>query len=208
MELIPAICSMMIHFFVVAFATLVIYLAEPGSDLFSWHPTLMAVGCILLMMEAILVFSSTNSVIWRASRAQKVTFHWIVMSLFAVCTTIGFVIIVYNKYLEDKYHFVTWHAKFGLGTFIYMLLQLTFGTFVKFPKLMPWISAANCKFMHAMSGTVVFILTCVTICLAMYSNWMAKKVTPPVQLCLSFIPIAMSTTTIIQFFQNYKYRLK
>ena len=40
-----------------------VYTAVPGSDLFSWHPTLMTIGFSLLMAQAIVIFSPVSSLL-------------------------------------------------------------------------------------------------------------------------------------------------
>ena len=42
---------MVVHIASVAFTAGILYLAVPGSDLFSWHPTCMAVGFVLLVCQ-------------------------------------------------------------------------------------------------------------------------------------------------------------
>ena len=42
---------MVVHIASVAFTAGILYLAVPGSDLFSWHPTCMSVGFVLLVCQ-------------------------------------------------------------------------------------------------------------------------------------------------------------
>lgn len=52
---------MVVHILSVAFTGFIIYLSNPGSDLFSWHPTCMAVAFILLLLQAIVLFSPESN---------------------------------------------------------------------------------------------------------------------------------------------------
>ena len=48
---------MVFHLITGAITAFIIYTAVPGSDLFSWHPTLMTTAFCLLMSQAIAIFS-------------------------------------------------------------------------------------------------------------------------------------------------------
>ena len=52
---------MVVHIISVAFTGFMIYLSNPGSDLFSWHPTCMSVAFMLLLLQAIVLFSPESS---------------------------------------------------------------------------------------------------------------------------------------------------
>ena len=52
---------MVVHILSVAFTGFIVYLSSPGSDLFSWHPTCMSVAFMLLLLQAIVLFSPESS---------------------------------------------------------------------------------------------------------------------------------------------------
>lgn len=52
---------MVVHILSVAFTGFILYLASPGSDLFSWHPTCMTIAFMLLLLQAIVLFSPESS---------------------------------------------------------------------------------------------------------------------------------------------------
>jgi cytochrome b-561 domain-containing protein 2 len=59
---------MVVHVLSVAFTAAVMYLSVPGTDLFSWHPTCMAVGFVLLANQAIMVFSKESGLFPTSTR--------------------------------------------------------------------------------------------------------------------------------------------
>ena len=59
---------MVFHIVTLGLTGLMVYTAVPGSDLFSWHPTLMAVAFCLLMAQAIAIFSPESSLLQVRSR--------------------------------------------------------------------------------------------------------------------------------------------
>ena len=54
---------MVFHIVTLGLTAVMVYTAVPGSDLFSWHPTLMTVGFALLMAQAIVIFSPESSLL-------------------------------------------------------------------------------------------------------------------------------------------------
>ena len=52
---------MVVHILSVVFTGFILYLSNPGSDLFSWHPTCMTIAFMLLLLQAIVLFSPESS---------------------------------------------------------------------------------------------------------------------------------------------------
>ncbi|XP_039271588.2 transmembrane reductase CYB561D2-like isoform X1 [Styela clava] len=170
------ISAMVAHLIAIAFPAFIIYLASPGSSLFSWHPTLMTIAFTTLMVEAILVFSPESSLLFRASRKTKVTVHWILQCSCVLCALIGFVVIFYNKYERSKSHFTSWHGIFGLITVIYIVVQASCGIFLLYPSLVKNWKLVQLKTYHATFGLLGFTLACCTIALGLFSNWFTGNV--------------------------------
>ena len=66
----------MFHLITGAITLFIFYTAVPGSDLFSWHPTLMTTAFCLLMSQAIAIFSPESSLLHNSERSDKVQLHW------------------------------------------------------------------------------------------------------------------------------------
>ncbi|CAD7089252.1 unnamed protein product [Hermetia illucens] len=97
--------------------------AADGVVLFAWHPSLLSIGFILFMTEAINVYN--NAVLMnkgRKSYSYRVLAHWVLHTFAMICITGGFAAIVWNKIRLGKHHFKTPHAIVGLITFILMFL--------------------------------------------------------------------------------------
>lgn len=67
----------------------------------------------LLTTEAILYFSKESTLIPKATRKTKVSYHWATNATAIICGLIGLAIILRNKYVNNKDHFTSWHGKFG-----------------------------------------------------------------------------------------------
>lgn len=171
------ISAMVAHLVAIAFPAFMVYLASPGSNLFSWHPTLMAIGFSTLMVEAILLFSPESSLLFRSSRKTKVTVHWILQCSSLLCALFGFGVIFYNKYQRSKSHFTTWHGIFGLITVIYIVVQASCGVFLLYPNLVKNWKLVQLKTYHATFGLLGFTLACLTLALGLFSNWFTTNVT-------------------------------
>ncbi|XP_046353297.2 transmembrane reductase CYB561D2-like [Haliotis cracherodii] len=172
---------MVAHFVALFFTGFIVYTAAPGSSLFSWHPTLMAIAFLLLMFEGLLVFSPISSFVPRQSRATKVTLHWMLQVTSLTCAIGGFAAIYYNKEINNKEHFTSWHGLIGLSAVGYSCMQMLGGSVLKYPALASILRIklrlADLKIVHATSGLVSFILVCTSFMLAMFSTWFCKNVT-------------------------------
>lgn len=167
----------MVHIIAVGLPLVVICLAQPGTSLFSWHPTLMVLSFGFLMTEAILIFSPQSSVILSAPRATKVKFHWILQTLALAAALLGFAVIYYNKNLNSKPHFKSWHGIMGFSTVVLICLQSLQGIGVLYSKLplVNKLKPRQLKQLHGVSGSLVFLVACITLSLGFYSNWFTKN---------------------------------
>ena len=130
------------------------------------------------MLEAILIFSKNSSLVPSAPRATKVKYHWILQVLAVICAVGGFLAIFVNKNRRDKPHFVSWHGCLGGITVFMTCFQACMGTGLLYPTLpiINKLKLAVLKKLHALSGTLIFVLSCLVIFLAFYSNWFVKNV--------------------------------
>ncbi|OPJ80847.1 cytochrome b561 domain-containing protein 2 [Patagioenas fasciata monilis] len=164
------------HLVALGFPTAVAVLARPGSSLFSWHPLLMALAFSFLMTEALLIFSPETSLLRSFSRKVKVRVHWALQLLALLCALLGLGIIIYNKHLNGKPHFATWHGLTGLLAVLYASGQCAGGVLLLYPKLMKNWTLAKLKLYHATSGLVGYLLGCASLMLGMCSLWFTTSV--------------------------------
>ncbi|GCB62824.1 hypothetical protein scyTo_0013120 [Scyliorhinus torazame] len=129
-----------------------------------------------IMTQAILLFSPETSLILSYSRKIKVRVHWLLQGLTTMCAILGLTIISYNKYLNDKPHFTSWHGLVGLVTVFYICMQSIGGVSLLYPKLMGNWSLSKLKLYHATSGLVGYLLGCTSLLLGMCSSWFTETV--------------------------------
>ncbi|XP_069141907.1 transmembrane reductase CYB561D2-like [Argopecten irradians] len=166
---------MVAHIAATLLTAFIVYTAVPGSSLFSWHPTLMTIAFVLLMFEAIVVFSRESSLFQSRTHATKSEIHAWVMGVAATCASCGFASIYINKDLNQRSHFTTWHGFIGVLTLSYVLLQMTGGVLLKYSGILQslniHIRRVDMKLYHATSGLVLFTAISVTLILAFWSDW-------------------------------------
>lgn len=189
---------MMIHLVVVLFTSFIIYIAKPGSSLFSWHPTLMSVAFCLFMYEGLLVFSPHSSLISPQNRIARITWHWILLTVALSAATVGTAVIYYNKHINNKPHFTTWHGYIGIISLAYFALQALGGIVAKYPRLLlPSFKIVDVRLYHVASGLVAICLVNMTLYLSMYSNWFVRNVVGYMwYVCTS--ALALMTVSVIQ----------
>nr|XP_014433871.1 cytochrome b561 domain-containing protein 2 [Pelodiscus sinensis] len=167
-----AVSGVTAHLVSLGFTIFVAILARPGSSLFSWHPFLMA----LAVSRDIGLFSPTSRLLNSATGRGRVRVHWALQLLALLCALLGLAVITYNKHLNGKAHFGTWHGLTGLLTVLYAGLQCLGGAALLYPRLLRNWTLAKLKVYHATSGLVGYLLGCATLLLAMCSLWFTTAV--------------------------------
>ncbi|OWF55449.1 cytochrome b561 domain-containing protein 2-like [Mizuhopecten yessoensis] len=199
---------MVAHIAATLLTAFMVYTAVPGSSLFSWHPTLMTVAFVLLMFEAILVFSGQSSMILSQTRAYKAEVHAWVMGVAAICASCGFAAIYINKDMNHKNHFTSWHGFMGVLTLSYVLLQMIGGILLKYSGILRWLNIqirlVDLKLYHATSGLVLFTAISATLILAFWSDWFISQTNVYTWYacfmalsCMSMIVMQQITTTYL-----------
>ncbi|CAG5136262.1 unnamed protein product [Candidula unifasciata] len=165
---------MVVHLSALIFPLIIIYSAVPGSSLFSWHPTLMALGVSFFMLEGIVIFSKSSSLFPSMARPTKASIHYWLMGLGVSCVIAGLVVIYLNKEQAGKPHFTSWHGLFGVITVGYACAQSTGGAVAKYHKYLGHIikiRLADLKLYHATSGLLAYLLITVTLLLSLQTSW-------------------------------------
>jgi len=195
---------MVFHLITGAITAFIIYTAVPGSDLFSWHPTLMTTAFCLLMSQAIAIFSPESSLLHNSQRSDKVQLHWI-LNLFAMLAAAGgFGSIYLNKEIAGRKHFTTWHGFCGLLTCIGVLLAGVGGLLAKYNVwIKNYVKPINVKLYHATGALLVFTLAMTTMCLACYTNWFKNRVEGYLWRCMFWSPIILLVCVARQVTQSY-----
>jgi len=195
---------MVFHLITGAITAFMLYTAVPGSDLFSWHPTLMTIAFCLLMSQAIVIFSPESSLLQNSSRGDKIQLHWILNVFSILAAAGGFGSIYLNKEIAGKKHFTTWHGQFGLATCVGVLLAALGGVAAKYSgNLRNYVRPINIKLYHATGALVVFSMAMTTMCLACYSNWFRKRVDGYLWRCVFWSPVILVVCVARQVTQSY-----
>ncbi|KAK5602836.1 hypothetical protein CRENBAI_025109 [Crenichthys baileyi] len=171
-----AVSAGLAHLISVAFSVFIAFLSRPGTSWFSWHPFLMTVAFGFLMTEAILLFSPHGSLIKRFPHKAKGRVHWILQSLCGCCAVLGLAAIFYNKYLNGKAHFTSWHGLVGLITVCVVCVQSLAAVPLIYHSLAKGWSLAKLKRYHAASGLVTFLLGSTSLLLGLCSSWFTASV--------------------------------
>jgi len=195
---------MVVHILSLGLAGWVVYLASPGTDLFSWHPSLMVVSFALLMAQAIIIFSPESSLFLNSRPSDKVQLHWI-LNLFSLFGALGgFGAIYLNKEIVGKKHFTTWHGTVGLAAIIGLLVAAAWGLAAKYSiKLSKYMRPINTKLYHATLALIVFCLGMSAISLACYSAWLRKRVGGYLWRIMFATPIVLAVCMMRQVTQSY-----
>ncbi|XP_068999741.1 transmembrane reductase CYB561D2 [Embiotoca jacksoni] len=168
--------TVLTHLTCCVFTVFIALLSRPGASWFSWHPFLMTLAFCLFMTEAILLFSPHGSPIKRLAHKTKGRFHWTLQCLCAVCAVLGLAAISYNKHLNGKPHFTSWHGQLGLLTVCGVGVQSVAAVPLIYHSLAKGWSLAKLKRWHAVSGLVTYLLGSASLLLGLCSAWFTASV--------------------------------
>ncbi|XP_075040245.1 transmembrane reductase CYB561D2 [Mixophyes fleayi] len=194
------------HLTAFIFTIYIFSVSQPGATLFSWHPFLMCLAFSFFMTEAILVFSPDSSLLRSFSRKARVRAHWLLQLLSVLCALLGVGIIYYNKVLQGKPHFSTWHGLVGLLTVVWALIQNVGGITLLYPKLVQRWTLATRKLYHATSGLLGYLLGCVSLLLGMCSLWFSASVGSITWYLCALCPVITGLVVMGQVSNAYLYR--
>lgn len=161
---------------------------------------------MILMVEALLVFSPWFSPLLNSPRNDKTRWHWVSQACALCCAFTGLTVIFYNKYTHGAVHFATWHGFSGIIVCCLLVVQTTGGILTMYPDFLPFkVKRAYIKLMHAFSGTfVTFTGAMLTVALGLYSSWFTANIQNPVIWCLCFAcPVIVECVVGTQFIRNY-----
>ncbi|XP_069392776.1 transmembrane reductase CYB561D2 isoform X2 [Paralichthys olivaceus] len=128
------------------------------------------------MTEAILLFSPHGSPIKSFSHKVKGRVHWILQCLCVSCAVLGLAAISYNKHLNSKPHFTSWHGLLGLLTVCVVGLQSLAAVPLIYHSLVKGWSLAKLKRYHAASGLITYLLGSISLLLGLCSAWFTASV--------------------------------
>jgi len=200
----------MAHIFSVLLCVYIIYLVQPGTSLFSFHPFFMTLGFGLFMFEAILIFSPHSSLVKSLDRKTKSWYHFYLQIAAVVCIELGFAAIYFNKNINNKPHFVSWHGIAGLTATIMATFQIFAGLSLLYNKVYilnpAGTSLATRKKMHAMFGCFVFLSGFLAMFLSLYSTFVLKNTGELTWYLLLALVTVLSSVVVNQVADVYIYK--
>ncbi|KAL0947339.1 hypothetical protein HGRIS_013458 [Hohenbuehelia grisea] len=130
--------------------------AEKGW--FALHPPLQSAS-IALITYGILTLQPTSQPKTKAAGFQR---HQLVIFFVALpCITVGTLAVMYNKYLNEAPHFMSWHGTLGIIVMVWILLQVALGGGSVWFKGVAFGGGAKAKAVwkyHRLSGYLLFPL--------------------------------------------------
>lgn len=173
--------------------------------MFSWHPTCMSVAFILLLLQAIVIFSPESSLAPTSPRNEKLQLHWILHAFGLVSAIGGFASVYLNKEIHGRTHFTTWHGTVGLAALCGAAIAVLGGISAKYShNISKWIRPVNVKMYHATGGMMVFLLAMVAVSLSTYSNWFRNRVSAAwLSRLIFWMPFILALCVARQVTQSY-----
>lgn len=156
-----------------------------------------------------MLFSPQSSILPNLSRSTKATVHWMIQLAAIFFTSAGFAVIFYNKHLRNKNHFASWHGFFGLWTMVFVLCQAFQGLSIYYPGVALFkATLGQRKQLHALFGTLVYMIATTTLVLGYFSNWFVKNTNDVVWWGSVFSTLSLSGIILGQVSNEYAARKK
>lgn len=155
------------------------------------------------MTEAILLFSPHSSPVGKLKHQDKARLHWVLQCVSACCAIAGLGVIVYNKHLNGKPHFTTWHGLIGLVTVAAVTVQSVGALPLLYHKLAKGWSLAKLKRYHATSGLLTYLLGSASLLLGTCSTWFMGSVSGYVWYLAAFCPTLAALVVMKQVTDAY-----
>lgn len=167
-----------VHIALIALTSFVTYICfYKGTVLFSWHPTLMLIGFLVLMTEAMLTFNLINIPTRELNYRSRVLVHWILQAVSTCAITASFVIIMLNKNRLGKHHFTSNHGIVGLTAICLTGLSVVLGVLSKFSyQFRHYLRPLNMKMFHSALAICCYVLAMTAISLGLLSPWFLENV--------------------------------
>ncbi|CAK6973788.1 transmembrane reductase CYB561D2 [Scomber scombrus] len=195
--------AVLAHLICGVFTVFIAVLSRPGTSWFSWHPFCMTMAFSFFMTEAILLFSPHGSPIKKFSHKTKGRVHWMLQCLCVCCAVLGLAAISYNKHLNGKPHFNSWHGLLGLVTVCAVVLQSLAAVPLIYHSLAKGWSLAKLKRYHAASGLVTFVLGSASLLLGLCSAWFTASVSEYIWYMSALCPVLGALVIMNQVSTSY-----
>jgi len=154
---------------------------------FAFHPPLQTAAIVFFVFGILSLQRTTLDD--PDGKRKGLVFHQYWIALFALpVITAGTWIMIYAKYSYGAHHFTSWHAKFGLLTWIWLILQALVGAGSVWFGGAAFGGGDNAKRVykyHRISGYIVLTLLLVTVHLAgAWTDWVVARTTLVQRACV------------------------
>lgn len=154
---------------------------------------------MLLMSEAILMFSPWSSLAFNGKWADKKLWHWVLQACAVTAAYTGLAIITCNKYLNGSPHYTSWHGSIGIFQCGVIAIQISGGILEQFPDILPFkVRLVYIKRLHAFFGVLTYFGGLTTIVLGLYSSWFVAHVDSPLWQACCGCPVVLAVVVLIQ----------
>ncbi|XP_017766862.1 PREDICTED: cytochrome b561 domain-containing protein 2-like [Eufriesea mexicana] len=149
------------HVLILLLTVFTLYFALQTVSSYRLHVALCTLGYILLLSEAIVVFTGDGVLSSLLTHRGKKHLHWILQLLGLVCIIVG----VWFIYQLETIHFRTTHSILGITSLVVMIFVTVFGYPVFIAgKLSKWVRPVTIKFGHNFLGLASFVIGMASQC--------------------------------------------
>ena len=160
---------------------------------------------VLLMSEALLLFSPWSSPVQGSARAAKVQWHWMLQACALLCAYTGLAVITVNKVQAGKQHYTSWHGTAGILVCASIAVQVAGGISLMWPDILPFkLRLVTHKRLHAVCGVANYCGAVCALMLGLYTTWfVASAANGAVWMVCSCSLVLLAATLPVQVARNH-----
>lgn len=167
----PTAIAVQIGLLVITLSVLYGLFSNPINYVFVGHPILNSVGLFFLAQSLLVTQPPPQSGAHKTMGGQV---HGILNSISIMCFLAAFTLIYYNKQVNNANHITTWHALFGIATYV-LLIGAFFVGMAQFwfpEEVFGSVNKAKAFYKyHRLTGYVILALASATTLLALESSY-------------------------------------
>ncbi|KAJ6636178.1 putative transmembrane reductase [Pseudolycoriella hygida] len=142
-----------------------------GFSLFAFHPPLMLTGFLLLMTEAVMVFSNDRAFNQKITGKNRLDLHGTLQFGAGICILLGFLSIKYSKAESNDEEEPSFHSNVGYTACLLTAGAFGGGTLARYGGLLK-LPVKVIQIFHAIFGSFAYYLALNAICSGLNSTWL------------------------------------
>eukprot|EP01064_Diplonema_japonicum_P021662 TRINITY_DN31220_c0_g1_i1.p1 TRINITY_DN31220_c0_g1~~TRINITY_DN31220_c0_g1_i1.p1 ORF type:complete len:215 (+),score=11.37 TRINITY_DN31220_c0_g1_i1:36-647(+) len=171
---------------------------QGSTNLFQWHPILMAVGYIGFMVEGICIGRKLGACRGVVERQGEVERHVYFCVLCAVMVVMGWAVVYKSKEVKGKAHMTSWHGTVGVCAVSCLLFQLLLGFSLYYPLPFPKTLKPYLRTAHLFVALFTSLLGTVSLSLGLLTTYASQRISPTARVAVGIGSVCLHVAAFFE----------